>query len=111
VCILPDGRRVVSGSADKTLRVWDTSLGECQLKLEGHREVRKPFNPNASSCLDILQRVTSVCAVDAHRVVSGTLQKSLRVWDINTGECQRELKGHGWVRNCVTASSYFLTRG
>ena len=37
VSISADGRRVVSGSHDKTVRVWDAVSGECVLgPLEGH---------------------------------------------------------------------------
>ena len=32
----PDGRRVVSGSFDKTLKVWDVATGKCMATLEGH---------------------------------------------------------------------------
>jgi WD40 repeat protein len=39
VVALSDGRRVVSGSADKTLRVWGVDTGECVRELKGHREV------------------------------------------------------------------------
>ena len=39
--MFPDGRRVVSGSDDKTLKVWDVATGKCVATLEGHsREVR-----------------------------------------------------------------------
>ena len=34
--MFPDGRRVVSGSADNTLKVWDVATGECVATLEGH---------------------------------------------------------------------------
>ena len=34
--MFPDGRRVVSGSQDKTLKVWDVATGECVATLEGH---------------------------------------------------------------------------
>ena len=41
VAISPDGRRVVSGSSDKTLKVWDVATGKCVATLEGHsRRVR-----------------------------------------------------------------------
>ena len=34
--MFPDGRRVVSGSLDNTLKVWDVATGECLATLEGH---------------------------------------------------------------------------
>ena len=36
--VLGDGR-VVSGSEDKTLRVWNIKTGECERVLEGHSSV------------------------------------------------------------------------
>ena len=38
VAVLPDGR-VVSGSHDNNLRVWNTSTGECDIILKGHTHV------------------------------------------------------------------------
>ena len=35
--MFPDGRRVVSASWDKTLKVWDVATGECVATLEGHK--------------------------------------------------------------------------
>ena len=34
--MFPDGRRVVSGSDDKTLKVWDVETGKCVATLRGH---------------------------------------------------------------------------
>ena len=32
-----DAKTIVSGSMDKTLKIWDVSSGTCQATLEGHR--------------------------------------------------------------------------
>jgi WD40 repeat protein len=66
-----DGRRAVSGSYEKTLRVWDLDSGECLLLLQGHTE----------SVYSV-----AVCT-DGRRAVSGSLDKTLRVWDLKNGAC------------------------
>ena len=74
----PDGRRIVSGSSDKSVRVWDSSTGEVQNVLEGHAHSvwSVGFSP------------------DGRRIVSGSWDKSVRVWDSSTGEVQNVLEGH-----------------
>jgi WD40 repeat protein len=75
----PDGNRVVSGSWDKTLWVWDIASGKCLRVLKGHT--------GWVSALAITP--------DGSRVVSGSRDRTLRVWDLASGECLRVLEGHG----------------
>ena len=74
----------MSGSGDKTVRVWDAVSGECVLgPLEGHTSW-----------------VSSVSfSGDGSRIVSGFLDKTVRVWDAVSGECVLgPLEGHtSWV--------------
>ena len=37
--MFPDGRRVVSGADDATLKVWDVATGMCMATLKGHKHV------------------------------------------------------------------------
>ena len=76
--MFPDGRRVVSGSNDKTLKVWDVATGKCVATLEGHS--------SDVYCVAVFP--------DGRRVVSGSDDKTLKVWDLATGECVATLEGH-----------------
>ena len=76
-----DGRRVVSGSADKTLCVWDLDSGGPQRVLEGHSD-----------------GVTAVAlSADGRWVVSGSADKTVRVWDLDSEGPTRVLGGHSDV--------------
>ncbi len=68
-------RRVVSGSRDQTVRIWDLRTGVNLLTLEGHTRT-----------------VTAVTATSPRRVVSASLDKTVRVWDSETGEATSTLR-------------------
>jgi WD domain, G-beta repeat/Caspase domain len=73
-----DGRFIVSGSDDNTLRLWDAQSGQSLRVLEGHTN-----------------RVISVAfSGDGRFIVSGSWDKTLRLWDAQGGQSLRVLEGH-----------------
>ena len=42
------------------------------------------------------------------RIVSGSQDKTLRIWDLNTGACDTVLKGHNGVRVLIIFSIFVL---
>ncbi|KAI0042230.1 WD40 repeat-like protein [Auriscalpium vulgare] len=67
----PDGKRVVSGSGDKTIRTWDAQTGET---------VGLPFTGHTGFV------ITVAFSPDGTRIVSGSGDRTLRNWDAHTGE-------------------------
>jgi WD40 repeat protein len=79
VAFSPDnGSRIVSGSDDTTVRIWDTSTGEALATLNGHDR------PVASVAF----------SPDGSRIVSGSTDHTVRIWDTSTGEALATLEGH-----------------
>lgn len=74
--ICPLFYRVVSGSRDATLRVWDIETGQCLHVLMGHVA--------AVRCVQY----------DGRRVVSGAYDFMVKVWDPETETCLHTLQGH-----------------
>src|SRR5215510_9145962 len=64
-----DGRRILSCSHDKTIRLWDAETGAELRRFEGHE------GP-----------VLSLVQIDGTRVASGSKDKTLRIWNVENGQ-------------------------
>ncbi|KIJ12410.1 hypothetical protein PAXINDRAFT_101229 [Paxillus involutus ATCC 200175] len=80
MCFYPDENKLVSGSHDKTLGIWDRMTGVVQV-WNGHTD--------------------AVLAVDVSRdgkmIVSGSLDQTVRIWNGESGETTHVFEGHGGV--------------
>jgi WD40 repeat protein len=110
---------LISGSADKSIKVWDLTKGECVRTLDGHTwrvSALTVFGSKLiSSSWDSTIKIweISVAAkwncertlaghafsvyslvVREGQIFSGSSDNTIRVWDMSSGECERTLSGH-----------------
>jgi len=88
VAFSSDGSRLATGSADQTIRIWDTESWTTLAVCRGHESI-----------------VTSVVfAPDGKRLASGSWDGSVRIWDAKTGAELAILRKNGPRVKCLRYS-------
>jgi WD40 repeat protein len=82
-----DGKLLVSGSWDQTIKVWQLETGKLLRTLKGHRDkvYAIALSPNGQI------------------IASGSADKTIKLWHLQTGELLGTFTGHG---NTVTALAF-----
>ena len=81
-----DGSLLVSGSRDKTIKLWDVQTGGVIKTFHGHT-----------------RSVSSVSiSLDCTMIASGSLDETICLWDAQTGECAHIIGGHKRQVNSVS---------
>jgi len=78
VAFSPDGRLALSGSSDKTMKLWEVATG---------REIRT-FKGHSSSAS------TVAFSPDGKLALSGSFDNTMKLWELATGREVRTFKGH-----------------
>jgi WD40 repeat protein len=120
VAFSPDNKRAVSGSADKTVRVWDVKTGKELACYKGHtgEVLHVAFTPDGNRVLSAgadktlrlwvedekkepqtfeghTDKITGIAvSADGSLLISSSLDKTVRVWDLETRKELHCLKGH-----------------
>jgi WD40 repeat protein len=119
VAFSPDGSKVVSGSRDKTIRLWDVQSGSELASFKGHEDYVNSvaFSPDGSKIVsggdntirlwDVQSGselasfkghenyvISAAFSPDGSKVVSGSYDKTVRLWDVQSGSELASFKGH-----------------
>ncbi|KAI8819996.1 WD40-repeat-containing domain protein, partial [Fimicolochytrium jonesii] len=86
--------RVVTGSVDQSVKVWNLADRTLIRSMRGHRD-----------------SVTCIAVQDDY-AFSGSLDMTIRHWDISTGDCIRTLTAHTkWVKALAVNDDYLVSGG
>ena len=77
---LPNGQMLVSGSSDRTAKLWDVSTGENTRTFEGHT--------------DWIVTVSLLTHGSGTLLVTAGDDKTIRVWDLQSGRLTKAIEGH-----------------
>ncbi|KAJ9124225.1 hypothetical protein QFC22_001023 [Naganishia vaughanmartiniae] len=84
---------LITGSYDRSVRVWNLDTGETVRVLQGHT------------------RAVRALQFDQVMLITGSMDRTLKVWNWRTGECVRTLEGHTDGVVCLNYNKGTLASG
>ncbi|NET36944.1 MAG: NACHT domain-containing protein [Cyanothece sp. SIO1E1] len=88
IAISPDERFLAGGGPDNTIRLWDLHTGELLRTLRGHQNFVWSVAFSSTPILMMPHRFSQILA-------SGGDDKTIRLWDVETGACLQTLQSQG----------------
>ncbi|XP_018586185.1 lissencephaly-1 homolog A-like isoform X1 [Scleropages formosus] len=101
-----DGTLIASCSNDQTVRVWVTATKECKAELREHEHVVECISWVPECAYPTILEATGSEVKKSGKpgpfLLSGSRDKTIKMWDVSTGMCLMTLVGHdNWVRGMM----------
>ena len=93
VSISKDGLKIVSGSDDKTIKIWEVSSGKLLKSLDSHSDI-----------------VNCVCfSNDGSKIASGSYDDTIKIWEVQSGNLLKSYENGNRVRSvCFSPNGSYI---
>ncbi|NUM35925.1 MAG: protein kinase [Candidatus Brocadiae bacterium] len=130
ISVSPDGRLVLVGGADEYIKLWEIESGVCKNTLRGHKEgtlqiaishdghfavsigrdsVALVWDLITGECVGRLEGhvrdITSLSLTGSGYLITASIDKTLRIWDLGSLSCRKILRGHTDKINYLATTS------
>jgi len=105
--VSPDSLLVASASNDQSIRVWNIATKECKVELDDHTHVVETLAWAPEKSALAINEATGNSgdgkkALPGPFLASGSRDKTIKIWEVNTGVELFTLSGHdNWVRGVM----------
>ena len=89
-----NSNRLISGSEDKTIKIWNLETGECLKTLKEHHDW-----------------VNSILIISNNKFLSGSDDKTIKIWDLDSFECLNTLKNEKGIKSLCSISDNQIACG
>ena len=86
--------KLITGSEDKTIKIWDLETGKCLKTLNNHAK-----------------EVISILMIPNNKFISGSDDRTFKVWDLNSYECLKTIENRTGIYSLCLISDNQIACG